>query len=329
MANSGIDKILFTPITPYRTGMLPVGGLQTLHWEGSGNPKGEAVLLLDGGTGSGTSPRQRRFFDPAHYRIVLFDQRSAGKSTSLREYRENTTPLLIADIEGLRVMLEIEQWLVFGGSWGSTLALAYCQVYPERCLGFVLRGIFLCGSSGIDWFLYGMGQFFPKPHAHFLAPLPAPECHDLLQAYRRQLFTDDPAVYAPASRAWSRYEACCLYLRPDQETICESTLDAVGLGNGRLEAHYFIHDCFMASDQLLQNVTRIAHLPVVIVQGRYDVVRPPMSAHHLHKVWPQARLESIDDAGHAALEPGTARALVAATEAFRRSHSSSSEQEVP
>ena len=319
MADAVIDEILYAPISPYRTGMLAVDSLHTLYWEESGNPEGEPVLFLHGGPGSGTSPRQRRFFDPAHYRIVLFDQRGAGKSTPLGEYRDNTTPLLVDDIERLRAMLEIEQWLVFGGSWGSTLALAYGQAHPERCLGFVLRGIFLCGRSEINWFLYGMGQFFPEAHAQFVAPLPAAERHDLLQGYRRRLFADDPAVYTPAARAWSRYEGSCLYLHPDPEAIDEFSSDAVGLGIGRLEAHYFLHDGFLTPDQLLQNITRIAHLPAVIIQGRYDVVCPPVSAYRLHKAWPQARFVMINNAGHAALEPGTARALVGATKAFRQS----------
>ena len=319
MPDSAVDAIFFPPIAPYRTGMLAVDARHTLYWEESGNPDGEPVLFLHGGPGSGTSPRQRQFFDPAHYRIVLFDQRGAGKSTPLGEYRDNTTPLLIADIEQLRRMLGIERWLVFGGSWGSTLALAYGQTHPQCCLGFILRGIFLCSRSEIDWFLYGMEQFFPEVHAEFVAPIAPAERHDLLQAYRQRLFSDDPAIYAPAARAWSRYEGRCLYLRPDPAAIEDFSSDAVSLGVGRLEAHYFLNDGFMAPEQLLQNVPRIAHLPAVIVQGRYDIVCPPVSAWRLHQAWPQARLEMVDDAGHAAFEPGTARALMAATERFRQS----------
>jgi proline iminopeptidase len=319
MPDSTLDTILFPPIAPHRTGMLAVDARHTLYWEESGNPDGEPVLFLHGGPGSGTSPRQRQFFDPAHYRIVLFDQRGSGKSTPLGEYRDNTTPLLIDDIERLRVMLGIERWLVFGGSWGSTLALAYGQAHPQRCLGFILRGIFLCSRSEIDWFLYGMAQFFPEVHAEFVAVVPPDERHDLLQAYKRRLFSDDPAIYAPAARAWSRYEGRCLYLRPDPAAIEDFSSDAVSLGVGRLEAHYFLNDGFMAPDQLLQNVARIAHLPAIIVQGRYDVVCPPVSAWRLQQAWPQARMEMIDDAGHAAFEPGTAHALVAATERFRQS----------
>ncbi len=318
MSDSEIDKILFPPLAPHRSGMLAVDPMHTLYWEESGNPQGTPVLFLHGGPGSGTSPLQRRFFDPTHYRIVLFDQRGAGRSTPLGEYRDNTTQLLIADIERLRTMLGIGQWLLFGGSWGSTLALAYGQAHPQCCLGFVLRGIFLCGRSEIDWFLYGMEQFFPEVHAEFVALLPPAERHDLLQAYGRRLFADDPATYAPAARAWSRYEGRCLYLRPDAAAVDAFSSDAVSVGVGRLEAHYFLHGGFLAPGQLLRDVARIAHLPAVIIQGRYDVVCPPVSAHRLHQAWPQARLQMIDDAGHAAFEPGTARALVAATEQFRR-----------
>jgi proline iminopeptidase len=317
MTHATSDDVLFPPIAPYRSGMLAVDALHTLYWEESGNPQGQPVLFLHGGPGSGTSPRQRRFFDPAHYRIVLFDQRGSGKSTPLGECRDNTTPLLVADIEQLRMLLDIDRWLVFGGSWGSTLALAYGQAHPERCRGFILRGIFLCSQSEIDWFLYGMEQFFPEAHAQFVAQLPAGERHDLLQAYNRRLFADDPAIAAPAARAWSRYEGSCLYLRPDPAAVDDFCSDAVSISLGRLEAHYFLHHGFMTPDQLLANVSRISHLPAIIVQGRYDVVCPPVSAWRLHRAWPQARLQMIDDAGHAAFEPGTAQALVAATERFR------------
>ena len=318
MADNHVRTGLFAPLAPYRSGMLAVDALHTLYWEESGNPHGVPVLFLHGGPGSGTSPRQRQFFNPAHYRIVLFDQRGAGRSTPLGEYRNNTTALLVADIEQLRVMLEIDQWLVFGGSWGSTLALAYGQAQPQCCLGFILRGIFLCSQSEIDWFLYGMQQFFPEVHAEFLAPLPATGRDDVLAAYCALLFNEDAAVYAPAARAWSRYEGQCLYLVPQPDAVDEFSSDAVSLGVGRLEAHYFRHQGFMTPDQLLQGVPHIAHLPCVIVQGRYDVVCPPVSAWRLHQAWPQARLQMVDAAGHASYEPGILQALVTATEQFRR-----------
>ena len=312
---------LFPPIEPYRTGMLPVDDIHTLYWEECGNPDGEPVLFLHGGPGGGLSPRHRCFFDPAHYRIVLFDQRGAGKSTPLGEYRNNTTQLLVEDIERLRDMLGIRQWLVFGGSWGSTLALAYGQTHPERCSGFVLRGIFLCTPDEIDWFLNGIRWFFPEVHDEFVAEIPQEERGDVLHAYAQRLFADDPAVYIPAARRWSRYEGRCLFLRPDPEAIADFSSDKVSIGVGRLEAHYFLHNGFFGDDQLIRNVARIRDIPAVIVQGRYDVVCPPLSAFRLHAAWPQAKMHVIDDAGHSGYEPGIAKALVAATEQFRQKRS--------
>jgi proline iminopeptidase len=318
MPEVAVESILFPPIEPYRRGRLAVDDMHTLYWEECGNPQGLPVLFLHGGPGGGLSPRHRRFFDPAHYRIVLFDQRGAGQSTPLGEYRNNTTPLLVEDIERLRAMLGIEQWLVFGGSWGSTLALAYGEAHPQRCLGFVLRGIFLCTPAEIDWFMHGIRWFFPEAHAQFVAPIPEAERGDLLHAYEKRLFSEDPTVYLPAARIWSRYEGSCLYLRPNAEAVADASSDVVSLGIGRLEAHYFLHRGFMQEDQLIRDIARIRHLPAVIVQGRYDVVCPPASAHRLHQAWPGAKLHMIADAGHAAAEPGIAAALIAATEQFRK-----------
>jgi proline iminopeptidase len=309
---------LFPPLQPYRSGMLPVDALHTLYWEECGNPAGVPVLFLHGGPGGGISPRHRQFFDPAFYRIVLFDQRGAGQSTPLGEVRDNTTQLLIEDIETLRRMLGIAQWLVFGGSWGATLALAYGEAHPQACLGFVLRGIFLCTQAEIDWFMHGMRWYFPEAHEEFVAPIPPAERGDLLRAYQVRLFGDDPELALQAARQWSRYEGRCLFLRPQAEVIEECSSDAVALGIGRLEAHYFLHRGFLQEDQLLANIERIRHLPAVIVQGRYDAVCPPLSAYRLHQAWPQARLHMIADAGHAAFEPGTTTALLAATEQFKR-----------
>lgn len=308
---------LYPPIEPYRSGTLAVDALHTLYWEECGNPDGVPVLFLHGGPGAGLSPLHRQFFDPAHYRIVLFDQRGAGQSTPLGEYRANTTQLLIADIERLRRDMGIERWLVFGGSWGSTLALAYGQAHPERCSGFVLRGIFLCTPAEIDWFLNGIKWFFPDEHARFAAAIPSQERSDLLAAYAKRLFSDDPAVHTPAARTWSHYEGSCLHLLPHPEVAQQFESEAVGLGVGRLEAHYFLHQGFLSEDQLIRNVHRIAHLPAVIIQGRYDVVCPPRSAVRLKAAWPQAALHMIEDAGHSGFEPGIARALVAATDRFR------------
>jgi len=314
---SNTMRTVFPEIEPYRTGTLAVDELHTLYWEECGNPEGQPVLFLHGGPGAGTSPSHRRFFDPAHYRIVLFDQRGAGKSTPLGEYRYNTTPLLIEDIEKIRVMLGIQQWLVFGGSWGSTLALAYGEAHPERCLGFILRGIFLCTKAEVDWFVNGMGYFYPEIHQRFAEAIPAEERGDLLQAYVKRLFCDDPATYMEAARNWSRYEGSCLFLKPQAEAIASFESDEVSLGIGRLEAHYMLHGAFMEDDALIRNIARIRHLPAVIVQGRYDVICPPVSAYRLHQAWPEAAYHVIGDAGHAAMEPGIASALVQATEDFK------------
>ena len=307
---------LFPPIAPHRQGMLAVDELHTLYWEEVGNPEGVPVVFLHGGPGAGLSPQHRRFFDPQHYRIILFDQRGAGKSTPLGEWRSNTTQLLIEDIETLRVKFGIEQWLVFGGSWGSTLALAYGQAHPERCLGFILRGIFLCTKAEVDWFLHGVQWFYPELYEEFIDPIPEAERTDLLKAYTSRMLSDDPARYWPAARAWSRFEGRRVFLLPQPEEPASDTLD---LGVGRLESHYMANQAFLDEDQLVRDVGRIAHLPAVIVQGRYDVICPPLSAHRLHTAWPGSLLKMIPDAGHGALEVGIARALVAATEQFKRS----------
>ncbi|MES2070437.1 MAG: prolyl aminopeptidase [Pseudomonadota bacterium] len=311
------NDILFPAIEPYRSGTLQVDAMHTLYWEECGNPEGTPVLFLHGGPGGGLSPNHRRFFDPQHYRIVLFDQRGAGKSLPLGEYRNNTTALLISDIEKIREMLGISQWLVFGGSWGSTLALAYGEAHAERCLGFVLRGIFLCTQAEVEWFVNGMGWFYPEVHQRFAAAIPEEERGDLLQAYVKRLFCDDPAIYTEAARNWSRYEGSCLFLKPQPEAIEDFESDAVSLGIGRLEAHYMLNTAFMEDDQLIRDIGKIRHLPAVIVQGRYDVICPPATAYRLHQAWPEARFHLIGDAGHAAMEPGIAAALVAATEQFK------------
>ncbi|TFW27172.1 prolyl aminopeptidase [Massilia arenosa] len=310
-----IPPSLFPPIQPLRQGMLKVDDLHTLYWEEVGNPKGVPVLFLHGGPGAGLSVQHRRFFDPAHYRIILFDQRGAGKSTPLGEWRHNTTQLLIEDIERLRNMFDIQKWLVFGGSWGSTLALAYGEAHQERCLGFVLRGIFLCTAREIDWFLHGVEWFYPELYDEFRNAIPEAERGDLIKAYTNRMLCDDPDRYWPAARAWSKFEGRRVFLLPQDDETSSDTLD---LGVGRLESHYMANLGFFEDDQLIRNVGRIAHLPCVIVQGRYDVICPPVSAYRLHQAWPGAKLRMVPDAGHGALEPGIARELVAATEQFKR-----------
>jgi len=306
---------LFPPLQPLRSGMLAVDELHTIYWEEVGNPDGIPVLFLHGGPGAGLSPQHRRFFDPAAYRVILFDQRGAGKSTPLGEWRNNTTQLLIDDIERLRTLFGIKQWLVFGGSWGSTLALAYGQAHPERCLGFVLRGIFLCTRAEVDWFINDMRWFYPELYDEFVAPIPLAERDDLLGAYARRLLCHDPDVFWPAARAWSRFEGRRVFLLPQPEEAASDTLD---LGVGRLEAHYMVNGAFLDEDQLIRDIGRIAHLPAVIVQGRYDVICPPLSAWRLQQAWPGAVMHVVPDAGHGAMEKGIARALVGATEQFKR-----------
>lgn len=308
---------LYPEIEPYQQGMLPLDARHTLYWEQSGNSSGVPVLFLHGGPGAGSTPGHRRFFDPAHYRIIIFDQRGAGRSTPLGEIQDNTTPHLIQDIETLRQHLGIEKWLIFGGSWGSTLALAYGEAHPARCLGFILRGIFLCRKSEIDWFLYGLRHFFPEPWHDFVALLSPSERSDILSAYYQRLLNPDPAIHMPAARAWSRYEGRCSTLLPNPETVNYFSGDTVALGLARMEAHYFSHDIFLPENALLDNVKKLHSHPAVIVQGRYDAVCPIISADDLHHAWPQAEYVIIEDAGHSAWEPGIRAALVQATDKFK------------
>jgi proline iminopeptidase len=308
---------LYPEILPYNSGLLALDGLHRMYYEESGNPRGAPVLFLHGGPGAGAAPAHRRFFDPAHYRIVIFDQRGAGRSTPLGELADNTTPHLVADIEKLRETLGIERWLVFGGSWGSTLALAYAEAHPERCSGLILRGIFLCRRSEIDWFLYGLRNLFPEAWRAFADTIPEAERGDLLRAYHRRLTDPDPAVHMPAARAWSTYEGSCSTLLPSPETVAYFAGDVVALGLARIEAHYFMNDIFLPENALLDNVWRIRGIPGVIVQGRYDAVCPTVSADDLHRAWPEADYHIIPDAGHSAWEPGICAALVRACERFK------------
>jgi proline iminopeptidase len=318
MDTAATRTALYPEIEPYAAGMLPLDALHTMYWETSGNPAGVPVVFLHGGPGSGASPKHRRFFDPDAYRIVVYDQRGAGRSTPLGELRENTTPHLLDDLERLRRHLRIERWLVFGGSWGSTLALAYAEAHPERCLGLVLRGIFLCRKSEIDWFLYGLRNIFPEPWERFAGFLPPGERVDLLASYYRRLADPDRAVHMPAAKAWSIYEGSCSTLLPSQETIDHFAGDVVALGLARMEAHYFVNGIFLPENALLANAHRLRGIPGVIVQGRYDVVCPIVSAHDLVAAWPGVEYQVIPDAGHSAWEPGICAALVAACERFKR-----------
>jgi len=309
---------LFPEIGPYETGYLPLTAGHVMYWEQVGNPRGLPVLFLHGGPGAGAGAVHRRFFDPAFWRVVIFDQRGAGRSRPLGSLVANTTPDLVQDIEALREYLGIERWLLFGGSWGSTLALAYAQEHPSRVIGCVLRGVFLGRPKEVEWFLYGLAAFFPEAHAAFANFLPESERKDLLGGYLRRLTDADPAVHLPAARAWSVYEGICSTLLPNPETVAAFAQDRSALGLARIEAYYFANGLFLPPEGLLARMDRIAHIPAEIVQGRYDVICPPQTAFELAAAWPQARLTVIPDAGHSALEPGTRRALVAAVERFRK-----------
>jgi len=312
---------LYPEIEPYRTGMLRVSPIHELYYEESGNPNGKPALFVHGGPGGGTEPKQRRFFDPAAYRVVLFDQRGCGKSTPHANLEDNTTQHLVADIERLREHLGIEKWQVFGGSWGSTLALAYAEAHPSRVTELVLRGIFLLRRSEIEWFYQrGASALFADAWEEYLAPIPEAERGDLLAAYHRRLTSDDPATRQEAARAWSVWEGSTSCLYPNAELIAKTAGDAFALALARIECHYFVNSGFFAKEtQLLDDVGRIRGIPAVIVQGRYDVVCPMESAWALHRAWPEADLRIVPDAGHSAAEPGIVHELVTATDAFRGS----------
>lgn len=298
------------------SGHLDVGDGHEIYWEECGHPDGTPVLFVHGGPGAGCTADHRRYFDPARYRIVLFDQRGAGRSRPLGGLDANGTWDLVADMERLREFLGIKRWLLFGGSWGSTLSLAYAQTHPDRVRGLVLRGIFLGSRSEIDWFLYGMGHFFPEAAEEFVAPIPVHERDDLLGAYYSRLIDPDPAVHMKVARAWSLYEGRCSSLRPSPDIESHFGDPTVSLGIARIEAHYFMNECWLEPNQLRDGVDRIRHLPAVIVQGRYDVVCPPRTAKALASAWPEASITMVADAGHAASEPGIRSALVAATDRF-------------
>jgi proline iminopeptidase len=312
------DAALFGEIEPYASGRLPVDTPHVLHWEACGNALGTPVVFLHGGPGGGCLPHHRRFFDPAFWRIVLVDQRGAGRSTPVAAIEANTTMGLVSDLERLREHLRIERWLLFGGSWGSTLALAYAEAHPERCLGLVLRGIFLARPQEIDWFMQGMRMVFPEAWRTFEQFLPPEERHDLLGSYYRRLADPDPTIHIPAAQAWDRYEVACSTLLPPTEMPAALENDATALAIARIEAHYFVHSAFIEDAQLLRHLPRIAHLPCTIVQGRYDIVCPPVTADELARKWPGAEYIIVPDAGHSVREPGITRALVAAVDRLKR-----------
>jgi len=310
---------LYPPIEPYRAHRLAVSTLHELYVEESGNPDGQPVVFVHGGPGGGTSPEQRRFFDPEAYRIVLFDQRGSGRSTPHANLVDNTTWHLVADMERVREHLGIEGWVVFGGSWGSTLALAYAETHPGRVRALVLRGIFLLRPHELRWFYQdGASLLFPDAWEAYLEPIPVEERGDLIAAYHRRLTGEDPAERAAAARAWSVWEGKTSRLLPDPGSLDTFEEAAFAEAFARIECHYFVNGGFFETpDQLLDGVDRIRRIPAVIVQGRYDVVCPMTTAWDLHRRWPEADFQVVPDAGHAAIEPGTIDRLVAATDRFR------------
>ena len=308
---------LYPEIDPFATGRLALEPPHEMYWEQSGRGDGVPVLFLHGGPGAGATPSNRRFFDPDHYRIVIFDQRGAGRSTPLGELDGNTTQNLIADIETLRRHLGLERWIVFGGSWGSTLALAYAEAHPERCAALVLRGIFLCRPAEITWFLYGMKRFFPEVWAQFADHLPPDQRDELLGNYYARLTDPDPSVHLPAARAWSRYEGSCSTLLPNPETVAEFDRAEMALGLARIEAHYFANEIFMPPNALLDNIDRLRDIPGFIVQGRYDMVCPVTTADELAAAWPEAEYVVIPDAGHSSMEPGVRSQLISIMDRLR------------
>jgi proline iminopeptidase len=308
---------LYPDIKPYVTHSLPVDGLHTLHAEECGNPQGLPVVFVHGGPGAGCEPYHRRFFDPNVYRIVLFDQRGAGRSTPHAELTGNTTRHLVADMEALRTHLEIERWVVFGGSWGSTLALVYAETHPDKVLGLILRGIFLCRPWEIRWFYQeGASRLFPDYWEDYLKTIPPEERGDMVGAYYKLLTGDNEIARMAAAKAWSAWEGRCSTLKPRGEVVHHFSDPRTALSLARIECHYFMNDSFLAPDQILRDAHRLKDIPGVIVHGRYDVVCPVQNAWELHQAWPEAEFKVIADAGHSATEPGIIDALVSATRAM-------------
>ena len=309
---------LYPPIEPYKTGYLQVSDLHTIYFEESGNKDGKPVIFLHGGPGGGITPIYRQYFDPEQWRIIIFDQRGCGKSTPYAELKENTTWDLVSDIEKLREHLGIDKWVVFGGSWGSTLSLAYSQTHPEKCKGLILRGIFMLRRKELLWFYQeGTSYIYPDAWEEYLKPIPPEERHDLISAYHQRLNSEDRRVRLEAARAWSVWEASTSKLIQSSETMEHFAEDEFAEAFARIECHYFVNRGFFKSEnQLLENVDRIRHLPGVIVQGRYDVVCPMVSAWELHRAWPEAEFIVVPDAGHSIGEPGIRSALIHATDKF-------------
>lgn len=306
---------LFPPIAPYSSGFLGVDETHNLYWEQSGNPDGYPVVLLHGGPGAGATPMHRRFFDPDFYRIIIFDQRGAGRSTPLGCLKDNTTEHLVSDIEQLRQHLRIEKWLVFGGSWGSTLALSYAKENKERCSGLILRGIFLCEADEINWFLYGMQEIFPEAWEQFSNLAPEEQRHNLLDFYYERLTnSEQPDLQIEAATRWSLYEGACSSLIPNYLTITTDEQKKHALALAGIEAHYFKNEIISAEKSLLHAIDHLRSIPTALIQGRYDIICPIRTAHKLHTLWPEADYVVVPDGGHSALDAPIRSRLVEATQ---------------
>jgi proline iminopeptidase len=309
---------LYPPITPYQTGTLKVSDLHTIYYEESGNPQGKPAVFLHGGPGGGSIPLYRQYFHPDKWRLILFDQRGCGRSKPHAELQENTTWDLVGDIEKLREHLGIDRWTVFGGSWGSTLSLAYAQTHPDRCTGLILRGIFMLRQKELRWFYQeGASYIFPEAWQEYLKPIPESERDDLIAAYYKRLMSGDRKVRLEAARAWAIWEGSTSKLFPDPQAKQKFGRDTFAEAFARIECHYFVNRGFFNSEeQILENVDRIRHIPTFIVQGRYDVVCPMQSAWELSQAFPEAEFFVVPDAGHSVSEPGVRTALLNATDRF-------------
>ncbi len=308
----------YPPIEPFNRFNLPVSDTHTLNVEEVGNPKGTPVIFVHGGPGGGIDENHRRFFDPKRWRVILFDQRGCGKSTPFGELKDNTTFDLVADMEKIRQHLNIDRWHVFGGSWGSTLALSYAITHPTLVQSLVLRGIFLVRKQEIDWFYqHGASMYYPEEWEDFLAPIPEAERGDLVRAYHKRLNSSDEKTLREAAIAWSKWEGSTSKLKKNDSMVQSFSDDHFAYAFARIENHYFVHGAFFSEDNwILNNVAKIKDIPGIIVQGRYDMPCPPTSAYELHKKWPKSKLIIVEEAGHSASEPGITSALVAATNHF-------------
>lgn len=313
-------RTLYPAIEPHRSGHLRVSPVHEIYWEESGNPQGKPAVFVHGGPGAGAGTQSRRFFDPKAYRIIVFDQRGCGRSRPLASLEDNTTWHLVADMEALREHLHIDQWLVFGGSWGSTLALAYAQAHPQHLSALVLRGIFLLRQWELQWFYqHGASAIYPDRYADYIAAIPAHERHDLISAFYQRLTSHDYNEQLKAAKAWAIWEASTSFLLPNEANIANWGEPDFAIAVARIECHYFVNKGFFETDdQLLRNMGRIRHIPGVIVQGRYDVVCPMQTAWELHQAWPEAQFSVSADAGHSAYEPTNTHHLISATDRFSK-----------